>query len=232
MRRRSTATALTLLLAAPALASCGFDYDTNEVTTISAGVNDRAGTVDILGAVIVADRDDAGVFAATFSNKTDPTASEIAAGDVGNDALVGLSAGDGGSDSDLSVIGSVAPIEVDAKGAVNLFTEGGIPVEGDFAAGDVVPVRLTFESGQVSTLQVPVQSYCHQYAVDTLKLPSESSSAGASEESADPEDPDGSSVSDNSDLYNCDYLDPVEMHGEPGEGGEEQEQFPSENEGE
>jgi len=235
LRRRSTAaTAVTLLLAAPVLSSCGFNYDTNNVTTISAGINDRAGNIDILGAVIVADEDDRGVFAATFTNNTKPTAAEIAAGDIGEDALVGLSAGNSPSDgddaqADIAVIGDVDPITIEPVDSVNLFAEGGIPVEGDFRAGDVVPVQLTFESGQVSNLQVTVQSYCHQYAVDTLDLPTDAPSDVLTEA---PEVEAGSDSTPTTDLYSCEYLDPVEMHSEPDEGGQEQEQFPSENEGE
>ena len=36
-----------LLLAVPALASCGFDYPTERVNTVGAGVTNRDGTVDV-----------------------------------------------------------------------------------------------------------------------------------------------------------------------------------------
>jgi len=238
LRRRSTAaTAVTLLLAAPVLSSCGFNYDTNNVTTISAGINDRDGNIDILGAVIVADEDDRGVFAATLTSNTNPTAAEIASGDVGQDALVGLSAGNSPSDgddaeADIKVIGNVDPITIQPPEAINLFAEGGIPVEGDFRAGDVVPVQLTFQSGQVSNLQVTVQSFCHQYAVPTLDLPTDPPSDILTESDEPPETEAPDDETPSTDLYSCDYLDPVEMHSEPGEGEQEQEQFPSENEGE
>ena len=67
--RRATALALGgLLLAAPLLTSCGFDYATDRVYTAGNGVNNRDAAVDVLGANIVSAQDDSGTFIATFSN--------------------------------------------------------------------------------------------------------------------------------------------------------------------
>ena len=55
LHRRSTATALVAMLPlAAVLTSCGFDYPTDRVNTIAAGVNNRDASVDVLGARVVA----------------------------------------------------------------------------------------------------------------------------------------------------------------------------------
>ncbi len=52
--RRTTALSVgSLLLAAPLLSSCGFNYATDRPNTVAAGANNRDGAVDVLGAVIV-----------------------------------------------------------------------------------------------------------------------------------------------------------------------------------
>ena len=49
-----------LLLAVPALASCGFDYPTERVNTIGAGVTVRDADVDVTGTLIVSGQPDSG----------------------------------------------------------------------------------------------------------------------------------------------------------------------------
>ena len=67
--RRSLALATgALVLAVPALTSCGFDYATDRIYTQAAGVNDRDATVDVLGAVVVSAEEGSGIFVASFSN--------------------------------------------------------------------------------------------------------------------------------------------------------------------
>lgn len=149
--------AVGALLAVPLLSSCGFDYATDRVNTISAGVNDRSGQVDVLGAVVIAGEDNRGVFAATLANNslTD------------DDALTGM--------SQIDDEAHVAPIDpatvatdVPANSQVNLFDTSGIGVQGSFAAGDFVEVTLEFESGQTTTMLIPVVTPCHQYSPEKL----------------------------------------------------------------
>ena len=72
MQLRRSARLLTatgaLVLAASALTSCGFDYATDRVYTPGAGTNDRDGSVDVLGAVVVSAEDGSGTLVASFSN--------------------------------------------------------------------------------------------------------------------------------------------------------------------
>lgn len=160
--RLGAVAASAVLLASPVLTSCGFDYATSKVNTISAGVNDRSGQVYVLGAVVVAEQDDLGVFAATLvNNSTDEPA-----------ALVEVSGGERGGVSPVEEVGTV---EIPQAFAVNMFQRGGIPVTGSFTAGDFVTVSLAFESGQTSTLLVPVYPPCDQYDPEELpglELPS------------------------------------------------------------
>jgi hypothetical protein len=168
--RRNIALALTgLVLAAPALTSCGFDYATDRVYTPAAGVNNQDTSVDVLGAVIVSGRDDSGTFIASFANN-----------DVTQEATVESLAGAGGTTIQP---GSFSPIKIPAGGLVNLATEGGIPVTGTFTAGDFIPVTVTFGSGERATLTIPVVTDDGNYA----GLDTSSSGAGPSEsESASP----------------------------------------------
>ncbi|WP_134766840.1 hypothetical protein [Nocardioides sp. 1609] len=145
------------LLAAPALSSCGFDYATDRVNIISGGVNDRDGQVDVLGAVVVAGEDDRGLFVAGLVNNSTDDA----------DAFTGISPAT--TEAGVSPIEEVGtPVEIPAAGQVNLYDTGGVAVRGTFVAGDFVDVALTFDNGQVSTLQVPVVTPCHQYSPEKL----------------------------------------------------------------
>lgn len=149
--RRPTALVLgALLLGAPALASCGFDYATNRVNTPATGVNDKSANVDVLAAVVVAARPDSGTFIASFANNSDTDSASVT-------ALAGAGAGD-------ITAGSFQPIEMPPLGFVNLAQEGGVPVTGSFTAGDFVSVEVGFADGESSTLQIPVVTDCNEYA--------------------------------------------------------------------
>ena len=101
--RRSTIPALLLALpVGAALTSCGFDYPTDQVNTIAAGTNDREGTVDVLGARIVATADGTGRLIGALANNDDQTAS-----------LTAVSGADGSVTADLE------PVEVPPGGSVN-----------------------------------------------------------------------------------------------------------------
>ena len=141
--RRSVALSLGgLVLAAPLLTACGFNYATDRVYTPASGVNNRDADVDVLGAVIVSGQDDSGTFIATFANNN-----------TENKATVESLAGAGGNTIQAD---SFSPIKIDEGGLVNLATDGGIPVTGTFTAGNFIPVTLTFGDGERVEMKVPV----------------------------------------------------------------------------
>ncbi len=218
LRRRGALSAAVLLLAAPALASCGFDYATDRVNTIAPGANDRSGDVKVLGAVVIAQSEGSGVFVATLTNSSDDAVS-----------LTDLTGGSDEGSATLAVASdSQSPIEVPAGGRVSLIEEGGVPVEGDFAVGDFVPVTLTFDNGQTSTLDTNVVRACYQYSPEKLgelEFPESSSPAEPSEsESAAPEGTEESEgEAHEPDAYSCDsYESEVwPSGGEPNHGGGE-----------
>ena len=147
--RRSTAMlAGMLLLAVPVTASCaihGRNAATNREYTPAAGSNARDAVVDVLGAVVVSAQPGSGTFIATFVNN-----------DATEEAQVtGLGAAPGG---DEVTVADFAPITVPARGLDNLAAEGsaGIPVSGDFSAGDFLALQVTLGSGEIVDLKVPV----------------------------------------------------------------------------
>lgn len=141
-----------LLLAVPALASCGFDYPTERVNTVGAGVADHDGLIDVGGALVVAGQSDSGTLIGTLSNNTgDPI------------SLDSVSGGEKGTiEAD-----EFEPVEVPARGHVNLATlaaeDEGITVSGDFDAGDFVTVTFAFDNDESISMEIPVMKTCHQY---------------------------------------------------------------------
>lgn len=196
LHRRSTAIAAgILLLAAPVISSCS-PYQTNQVNTISTGVSDRSGEIDVLGAVIVADHDNAGLFVGSLANNSTTTPDTLTA--VGG--TVGLA-------------GALKPLLVPAAGNADLFDVGGISVTGDFKAGNFVSVRLEFESGQKTTLSVPVVKPCYQYDPAKFDPPLVLPSPKAEPAEAPPVASEGAGASQNAepDLYSCE----IETRDEP-----------------
>jgi hypothetical protein len=213
---RLTLLAAGALLASPLLAGCGFNYQTDRINTVSAGTNDRSGTVDVLGAVVIAGQDDAGLFVATFVNKDTRDAIEL----------------DGVKETEqVQPTGSEKPIEIPPSGRVSLFQTGGLAVGGTFKAGEFVPVTVSFSNGQVTTVNVSVVPPCHQYSLDKLTeltLPTGAASEGTTEPT-EPTEPVDTATAESesegteeessaaeSDPYSCDPLPAVE-HGEGGE---------------
>ncbi len=147
--RRSTAMlAGLLLLAVPVTASCGIngrDAATNRDYTPAAGSNARDASVDVLGAVVVSAQDGSGTFLATFVNN-----------DAEDEAQVtGLGAAPGGAEV---TVADFPAITVPARGLDNLAADGsaGIPVSGDFSAGDFLAMQVTLGTGETVDLKVPV----------------------------------------------------------------------------
>lgn len=144
--RRSLALATgALVLAVPALSSCGFDYATDRIYTQAAGVNDRDATVDVLGAVVVSAEEGSGVFVASFSNNSDV-----------EEGVVESIEGDATAES-------FEPVEIPPGGFVNLAEEGGAEVTGDFEAGNFVSVTIIFGNGERVQMDLPVVPNCGVY---------------------------------------------------------------------
>jgi hypothetical protein len=61
--------------------------------------------------------------------------------------------------------GKFSPITVTSTGAVNLAdaNKGGIPETGDFHAGAMITVTLTFSDGEKVSVQTPVVTQCHEF---------------------------------------------------------------------
>jgi hypothetical protein len=170
--RRKIALALTgAVLTVPALSSCGFDYATDRVYTPAVGVNDQDANVDVLGAVIVSGQVDSGTFIASFANNLPD-----------EEVIVESLAGAGGTTIQPE---SFEPVTLPPGGFVNLADEGGIPVSGSFAAGDFVPVTLSFSNGERATMKVPVVTNEGDYE----GLDGSASSPSPSESPSDEESP-------------------------------------------
>lgn len=151
--RRLWTAAGAALLAYGGLAGCGFTDATERVYTPANGANANVAEADVavLGAVIVSTEDGSGSFIATISNKS--LASEVTLG-----ALAGA-----GEDAGVTA-GEFEPPRV-ARGAyVNLADTGGIPVTGQFGAGDFVRVSLDFDNDDRLTLNVPVVANAGDFA--------------------------------------------------------------------
>ena len=148
--RRSWALAAGALLLAAPLSSCGFDNATERVYTPAAGANNRDATVDVLGAVIVSAEEGSGTFVATFVNN-----------DQEEDGVV-----EGITPDDEAIQLDFSPVTVPPGGMVNLAAEGeeGMPVEGEFSAGGMVPVTVQVSGGEVLEMTIPVVPNCYEFA--------------------------------------------------------------------
>jgi hypothetical protein len=161
------------LLLATTLSSCGFGYATDRVYTPADGVNDRDAKVDVLNAVIVSGQEGSGTFIASFSNNEADKPASV-------DTLAGA-----GEDSALEVA-DFDPIEIAPGGLVNLATDGGIPITGDFGPGDFVTLEVTFGNGESAEIDVPTVTACGPYTgldtsatADDGGAPAESDQCGA-----------------------------------------------------
>jgi hypothetical protein len=142
-----------LLLAVPALSSCGFDYPTERVNTVGAGISARDGQVDALGMLVISGERGSGNLIGTLSNNQQDTDDALVAVIVAGDAEVTAE--------------EFEPVELAPGGFVNLATlvEEGEPIAltGDFAAGDVITATLEFENSEPLTMDIPVDKPCYEY---------------------------------------------------------------------
>jgi len=182
-----------LLPLAAGLTSCGFDYPTDRINTIAAGVNNRDAQVDVLGARVVAWADGHGRLIGTLvynDNDADAPAKLV---DV---------AGEG-----VTIAAQEAEIEVAPNEHTNLASDDVAPiaVEGDFTAGDVLTLTYSFDTSESVSLEVPVVKPCHQYA----DIAEPEVDAAAAEDTAAPEETDSTEDTEGTDeaddTYLCDH---------------------------
>lgn len=167
--RRTTApwsrrlAAAVLVLGAPALTSCGFDYATDAIYTPAPGTNDRQGQVDVLNAAVVASENGKSVFLATLSNNSTKE----------SDALTKLE----GEGITATTRGN---LELRPGGFNNLAESGGIQLSGgDIKPGGYVELTLTFTNAEPVTMDVPVHAPVDQWA--EFGTPSQESGGHGSE---------------------------------------------------
>ncbi len=135
-----------LLLAAPVLSSCGFDYATDRVNDLTPGHTNRDGSVDVINSLIVAGHPGSGTLIGLLVNN-----------DVEHDAaLTSVTSGPDDAAADMDELTIVAGGRADLRDA-------GIRIEGTFEAGQVYDVTLTFDDGEVVEADVPVVTECGQY---------------------------------------------------------------------
>lgn len=154
VRRRLGAGAVALLV--PLLGACGFDYQTDQVYQPAVGVNERDGSVDVLGAVVVSGIDTTGTFVASFVNQdlTEPA------------SLVAVNGGEG-LQAEL-----VRDVEIGPESLVNLAEEGAVRVSGEaIIPGRFVMLTLLFDNGQSTEVNVPVVERAEEFSDVSPAIP-------------------------------------------------------------
>lgn len=162
LRRTLVLAASLVAIAAPVLSSCGFATDRPNV--IADGGYSLSGDMRVLGSRIVASTDGKGIFIATITLNPTYDAVTDPETQAQQHALTGLESAPGATSSIQPVTG--VSKTVNTEGIANLASPqvGGIPVTGTFRAGDIVPVVLTFATGEKVTVQTPVVRDCAEYA--------------------------------------------------------------------
>lgn len=155
--QRALAVAGLLAVASPLLSSCGFDQATERPNTIANGGYHIYGPVHVLAARIVTPSKGTGTFVATIT--VDPDGKPVEVTGVTGEGLTA---------------GQISPIRVATNGKANLFADGGIPVTGDFAAGDNIPVTVELSDGESIEVDAIVVKQCYEYA-DVKTLPAKQS---------------------------------------------------------
>jgi hypothetical protein len=145
--RRSIAAA-AVVLAVPALSSCGINFaaQTDQDYNPSVGVNERGGSVDVLNALIVSGSDGSGTVVATLVNNDQQNA----------DSLRGVAGA--GADSDLTAkVGGTT--DIPAGGSLSLAQDGRVTAQGKrIEPGKFVEITFSFQRGEAATVKVPVVS--------------------------------------------------------------------------
>lgn len=153
VRRRIAALALVLLV--PTTGAC--TYQTDQVYQPGVGVNDRSETVDVLGAVVVSGAEGSGTFIASLVNK-----------DLEESATLTSVTAEEGLTAQL-----IAPVEVKKESLVNMADLGAVSVSGErAAAGNFVRITLTFDTGQETSVNVPVVDRAEEFSGVRAAIPS------------------------------------------------------------
>lgn len=202
VRRTAVLAVAALAFAAPTLSSCGFRYATDRVYTPAAGLNDRSGEVDILGAVVVASRAGEGTLVASLSNGSATDAISLQSVTPASDAEV--------------QVATFPAVDVAPRRDVDLATKR-IAVTGDFGAGDVLTLTFAFSNGQSVTTGVTTVTNCDEFAgFDTAFADAPKTATGASESPsagltaiASP----SASAAAEGEPYSCDFATPNQMPG-------------------
>jgi hypothetical protein len=187
VRRKLALAVAAAAVAVPALSACslsGFDYATDRPNTIANGGYYLEGPIQVMAARIVAPSDGVGTFIATIT--VDPTAPAAEF-----DSLEGVDTK------------KFTPVEIKPNGIANLYTEGGIPVTGDFKAGQSVPVTLGFSDGTRIKVNAIVVTECHEYGDPAVDSKSSSSASADASESASAAEADATEADGGA--YSCDY---------------------------
>ncbi len=167
-RRLVPTAAAAVLLAVPALSSCGVNFgaQTDQYYTPTDGENNREGTVHVIDAVILSDQPGNGRLIAALSNtdlENDDTLTGVHGVDVDQSVTFTLSDGD---------------TTIPAGGVLQLADDGStvVSVTSDpkfFEAGGYVRLAFTFEHGEEAEVNVPVLAPEGPYA--DLEIPSPTS---------------------------------------------------------
>lgn len=142
--RRSTALLVgALLIALSALSACAADgrnAATGKVNQMTVGVDHRDGQVFVLNAVVVSKSKGSGTFVPTLVNKSPDAAHTLSA--LSGDELK---------------VDPFSPVSVPPQGLVNL-AEGdrGLPLSGDFSAGQYVQLTVALGDSESAVMNVPV----------------------------------------------------------------------------
>lgn len=167
--RRLALTVGALLLTAPVLSSCGFNYATDRVNTTTNATFNRDKSVDVIGAQIIAESPGSGSLQARLINNSDEATELVSVAGVGDVVLTSS---------------TIEAFEIGVREAVNAENiGGGVRIDGDFIAGDHVPLALTFANGDEVVLDVPVVRACDFYeGLDTAPAVETAESAEGADE--------------------------------------------------
>lgn len=166
--RRLRIAAVAVLLAAPAISSCGanFDPQTDRPYTPATGVNDRSGSVYVIDAQVVAAGKGSGTVVAALVNNDQRNPDKLT-------DVAGASAQ--GTQTKLSG----GPIVIPAGGAYQLADTGEVSANGkQVVAGMFVRLTFSFQRGDDVTLDVPVVARTGNFT--NVPVPSDSANPSKS----------------------------------------------------
>ncbi len=147
--RRLALTVGALLLTAPVLTGCGFNYATDRVNTTTNATFNRDKSVDVIGAQIIAEGPGSGSLHARLINNSDGVTELVSVAGAGDDVFTSS---------------SIDAVEILVREAVNVEDIGeGVRLDGDFGAGDFLPLTLSFSNGDDVQIDVPVVRACDFY---------------------------------------------------------------------